>query len=167
MLAFLTIRFAVPFLFGDGKVIGNWWQVALFVPIMLFFGGFEEIGWRGYLQDELESRFGSIVATLINCGIWAVWHLPLCLIKGTYQYSESYLWFIVSLTASAFALAAIHKVGGSVLPCILFHAVGNAIVSYGISGNEGTGMIVSSAVQIICAIGVFVFCDRTKKKVNK
>lgn len=160
---FLAIRFGVPFLFGDVSVIGNLWQVVVFAPVMLLFGGLEEIGWRGYLQPKLESKFGFFVATLINCAIWTVWHIPLCFIKGTYQYSGSYFWFVVSLMGSAFSYAALHKVKGSIIPCIISHAVGNAIGSYGISIHEGIGMAFSTCIQIIFAAFVFMFCNRTKK----
>lgn len=77
---------------------------------MLLFGGFEEVGWRGWLQPALEKKCGFIFATLINYAIWLVWHIPLCFVKGTYQYSGSYLWFAVSLAGSAFSAAALHKV---------------------------------------------------------
>ena len=129
---------------------------------MLLFGGFEEVGWRGYLQPKLEKKFGFIIATLINCTIWIVWHIPLCFIKGTYQYSGSYLWFAISLLDSAFSLAALNKVKGSIVPCILFHAIGNAVVSYGISINDGTGMIVSIFVQIIFAVFLSYLCCSKK-----
>lgn len=152
LVAFLMIRFGIPFLFGDVTFIGDWWQVLVFIPVMLLFGGFEEVGWRGYLQPILEKRFGFVVATTINCAIWIVWHIPLCFIKGTYQYSGSYLWFAISLLGSAFSAAALHKVKGSIVPCILFHAIGNAVVSYGLSISNGTGAVVSYICQVILAI---------------
>lgn len=161
----LVIRFGIPFLFGDISIIGNWWHVTIFTPVMLLFGGFEEVGWRGYLQPKLERKFGFVIAILINWAIWIVWHIPLCFIKGTYQYSGNYLWFAVSLLGSAFSLAALNKVKGSIMPCIIFHAFGNAIVSYGISINEGTGMIISICIQIIFAICVFNLCNRKNCRV--
>ena len=160
IVAFSLIRFGIPFLFGETKITGDIWTVIAFTPVMLLFGGFEEVGWRGFLQNELETKTGSFFGTLINWVIWLVWHIPLCFIKGTYQYSGSYLWFAVSLIGSAFALAAIHKVGGSIIPCIIFHALGNAIVSYGISTSEGIGMVVSTCVEIIFAVVVFIICDK-------
>jgi len=162
---FLVIRFGIPALFGDTSIIGNWWPVVIFIPVMLLFGGFEEVGWRGYLQPKLEKRFGFVIATLINCAIWLVWHIPLCFIKGTYQYSGNYLWFAVSLIGSAFSLAALNKVKGSVIPCIIFHSVGNAIVSYGIAINEGVGMLVSTCIQIIFAICVVKLFNRKNGRV--
>jgi membrane protease YdiL (CAAX protease family) len=161
LLAFLLIRFGIPFLFGDVRITGGIWQVLIFIPVMFLFGGFEEVGWRGYLQPVLEEKCGFIIATLINWAIWVVWHIPLCFIKGTYQYSGSYLWFAISLLGSAFSAAALHRVKGSIIPCILFHATGNAIVSYGLSIGDGTGAIVSYAAQIIFAILIACLCKRT------
>ncbi len=152
LAVFLLLRFVIPFLFGDVRVTGSWWQVVLYTPVMFLFGGFEEVGWRGYLQPILEKKYGFIIATLINWAVWVVWHIPLCFIKGTYQYSGSYLWFAISLMGSAFALAALHSVKGSIIPCILFHAIGNAIVSYGISIDDGAGAVASYVALIISAI---------------
>ena len=163
LIIFLAIRFGIPFLFGDVIITGRWWQVVLFIPVMFLFGGFEEIGWRGYLQPILENKYGFIVSTLINCSIWILWHIPLCFIKGTYQYSGNYLWFAFSLVGSAFSLAALHKVKGNIIPCILFHAGGNAVLSYGLSINEGIGTTVSYGIQILLAILVSYLCNRERK----
>lgn len=164
MVVFLLLRFGIPFLFSDVRITGSWWQVVLFIPVMFLFGGFEEVGWRGYLQPVLEKKYGFIITTLINWAIWTVWHIPLCFIKGTYQYSGSYLWFAISLLASAFSLAALHSIKGSIMPCILFHAIGNAVVSYGLSISDGTGALISYGVQIIFAILVSYFCKRTSNE---
>ena len=153
----------IPFLFGDEIITGRWWQVVLFIPVMFLFGGFEEIGWRGYLQPILEKKYGFIVSTLINCSIWIIWHIPLCFIKGTYQYSGNYLWFVFSLVGSAFSLAALHNVKGNIIPCILFHAGGNAALSYGLSINEGIGTTVSYCIQVLLAILVSYLCNRERK----
>ncbi|MBP5606086.1 MAG: CPBP family intramembrane metalloprotease [Ruminiclostridium sp.] len=161
---FTAVRFVIPFLFGETVMIGDMWQVIVYTPVMLLFGGLEEIGWRGFLQTRLEEKIGSFAGTVLNWAIWLVWHIPLCFINGTYQHSASYFWFAVSLIGSAFSLAALHKVKGSILPCIIFHALGNAVTSYGISVSEGTGMVVSTCVQIISATVIFIVCDRRKRK---
>ena len=164
LAVFLAARFVIPFLFGDVRITGSFWQVLVFSPVMFLFGGFEEVGWRGYLQPVLEKKCGFIIASLINFAIWLVWHIPLCFIKGTYQYSGSYLWFAISLAGSAFSAAALHKVKGSIIPCILFHAIGNAVVSYGLSINNGTGILVSSGLQVLLAISLAVIkVNRIKK----
>lgn len=160
---FTGIRFIIPFLFNEVSITGHLWQVVVYTPVMLLFGGLEEIGWRGFLQTKLEDKFGALTSTLIICAIWVVWHIPLCFIKGTYQYSGSYFWFAVSLIGSAFSLAAIHSVGKNILPCIVYHSVGNSIVSYGISISDGLGMAVSVCIQIIFAVVILILCNSTKR----
>lgn len=40
-------------------------------------GGMEELGWRGFLQPEVEKHLPFIPATLIVGIIWTCWHIPL------------------------------------------------------------------------------------------
>jgi hypothetical protein len=161
------IRFGIPLCFGDVKFSGKWWLVLIFIPVMFLFGGFEEVGWRGYLQPVLEQKFGFVLATIINCSIWIIWHIPLCFIKGTYQYSGNYLWFSISLLGSAFSLAALHKIKSSIFPCILFHAIGNAIVSYGITINDGVSSFISYGAQVIFAIAYVFLYEKLWKESDK
>ncbi len=49
----------------------------------------EELGWRGYALDRLQSRWSALVSSLILSIIWALWHLPLSFINGTFQSSLS------------------------------------------------------------------------------
>ena len=164
LLCFFTaIRFGIPCLFGEVSIIGSWKQVLVFTPVMLLFGSFEEVGWRGFMQPESEKKVGFVAAALINWAIWLIWHIPLCFIRGTYQYSGSYLWFAVSLLGSAFSLAALKKAKGSTVPCIIFHCFGNAVTSYGLFVADGAGTLVSCCIQIIAAILAARLCGRTEK----
>lgn len=57
-----------------------------FVIFILFFGPVpEEMGWRGYVLDSLQDRWSALFSSLILGSAWALWHLPLFFIKGTYQ----------------------------------------------------------------------------------
>ncbi|MEY9978518.1 type II CAAX prenyl endopeptidase Rce1 family protein [Lysinibacillus sp. RC79] len=47
--------------------------------VVVFFGGGpfpEEIGWRGFALPRMQSKFGSLKATLLLGILWALWHLP-------------------------------------------------------------------------------------------
>jgi membrane protease YdiL (CAAX protease family) len=56
------------------------------VAYVLVVNGFgEEIGWRGFLADELLRRTSTGVTALIVWPIWAVWHLPLFWIVTTFR----------------------------------------------------------------------------------
>jgi len=45
----------------------------------------EELGWRGFAQDELLSTRSPLAAGLIIAPVWWAWHLPLFFIEGTSQ----------------------------------------------------------------------------------
>ncbi|WP_225317732.1 MULTISPECIES: CPBP family intramembrane glutamic endopeptidase [Haloferax] len=45
----------------------------------------EELGWRGYVLDRLQLRWNALTASVILGIVWAVWHLPLFFVDGTYQ----------------------------------------------------------------------------------
>lgn len=51
------------------------WLLAFF-STLLFFGGNEEFGWRGFLQKELQKRYSPLISTLLISFLWSLWHLP-------------------------------------------------------------------------------------------
>ena len=58
--------------------------ILTFCVTLLIQGGNEEIGWRGFMQPELQKRFSPLVAALIVSVFWSLWHLPLFL-NGVYD----------------------------------------------------------------------------------
>jgi uncharacterized protein len=65
------------------------WQILplyalTFCVTLLAQGGNEEIGWRGFMQPELNKKFSPLVAALIVSIFWSLWHLPLFL-NGVYD----------------------------------------------------------------------------------
>ena len=57
-----------------------------FVMMMLLFGPLpEEMAWRGYALDGLQIKRNALTASLILGAAWALWHLPLFWVQGTYQ----------------------------------------------------------------------------------
>jgi membrane protease YdiL (CAAX protease family) len=64
------------------------WPAAL--PALVFFVFWfgplpEELGWRGFAQDRLQVRWSALRASLVLGAVWALWHLPLFLVPGTFQ----------------------------------------------------------------------------------
>lgn len=89
----------------------KWYLFIIYIPYMCFGGGFEELGWRGFLQPYLEKKMGFFQAVLIMGGIWTCWHLPLWFVSGTAQSKENFLVF-------------------SFLLYLLIHAVGDCFYCY-------------------------------------
>lgn len=93
----------------------------------------EELGWRGYALDRLQGRFDALISSLILGAVWAMWHLPLFFIRGTYQHSEvglgsAWFWlFVVNLIAGSILYTWVYNnTQRSILSAILFHFTTNA-----------------------------------------
>lgn len=102
----------------------------LILPIFIVMipgGGWEELGWRGFLQTALEERFGFIRGTALLGVIWSVWHLPLWLIQCANQKDFVFWAFAVYCIAFSFLLAMTYQITQCVLAPILLHAWGNTM----------------------------------------
>jgi membrane protease YdiL (CAAX protease family) len=99
--------------------------------INIFMGGFEEFGWRGILQDELEKILSPLFTGLVLALIWSLWHLPLFFIEQTIQYRVNYLFFSLGLFPTTFLLNWIYRKTRSIFLAILMHAANNTVVLMG------------------------------------
>lgn len=86
----------------------------------------EEVGWRGFALPLLIEQFGSLGAALVLGVVWSIWHLPMFSIPGSNQ-TGSFLRYMIGTTSRSVLLTVIYTgSGGSILLCMLFHAVTNA-----------------------------------------
>ena len=92
----------------------------------LLTGGNEELGWRGYALPHLQGRFSAFTASIILAVIWAVWHLPLFVMKGTFQSQYPFYIFFLFTIGLTVVFSWVHnQTGGSVLMVTLFHGAVN------------------------------------------
>ena len=102
-----------------------------FVPVLLLLllaAAFEELGWRGYAFDSLQSRFNYLTASLVFSLLWSLWHFPLIFVKDSYQYAifHQNIWYGVNFFISIIPMGVIIswfclKNRKSVIAAILFH----------------------------------------------
>jgi membrane protease YdiL (CAAX protease family) len=105
------------------------------VPVLLIFllaATFEELGWRGYAFDSLQSRFNYLTASIIFSLLWSLWHFPLIFVKGSYQYEiiHQNIWFGLNFFVSILPMGVIIswiclKNRKSVIAAIIFHFIIN------------------------------------------
>jgi len=88
----------------------------------------EELGWRGYGEDAIASRCSWFCESLWFGAIWALWHLPLFWIPGTYHAGLAALGtgyvlnFLISVLPLGFLTTWVYvKNNRSMLASILFH----------------------------------------------
>jgi len=99
-----------------------------FAVFIFIFGPLpEELGWRGYALDGLQRRTNAVTASLLLGVVWAVWHIPLFFMQGTYQYelgfgSAAFWRFMVfAVVISIFFTWIYNNNQRSILSAALFH----------------------------------------------
>ena len=121
------------------EVLTNWKTLLVFLFVELTFGVFsEELGWRGYALDELQSRWSALTSSLVLGFIWAFWHTPAFLIPGMSQYewggiySWTYVSFLLSVTLSNVLITWVYNnTGRSILVAgFLMHFAQNATLIF-------------------------------------
>ncbi|GAB3643646.1 hypothetical protein GCM10027423_42830 [Spirosoma arcticum] len=100
------------------------------LSILIFFGIYfigaigEEIGWSGYAIDPLQNRYGSVKASLILGGFWAIWHIIPW--SQTHQTPVWIVWQSVSTVLLRVVMVWLfNNTGKSVFAMVLFHAMIN------------------------------------------
>jgi membrane protease YdiL (CAAX protease family) len=88
----------------------------------------EELGWRGYAEDAIAEYCSWWKESLIFGLVWALWHMPLFFIEGTYHYNilqqnPTYMVnFFVSIMPLGFIFTWVYvKNERSIFACMIFH----------------------------------------------
>ncbi len=127
LILFGAIQFGACVL--QEKYTGNpWYLFILFMPLMIYGGGLEEIGWQGVFQPVLQKRFPFLAAGVIEGIVWSIWHLPLWFIPNSSQSAYSFAAFTLFCITLGVTLAAAHRITGSIWVSILLHAWSNTVL---------------------------------------
>lgn len=148
------------------EYMGNpWYLFILFMPLMIYGGGLEEIGWQGIFQPILQKRLPFLAAAITGGVVWSIWHLPLWFIPNSSQSAYSFTAFTLFCITLGVTLAAAHKITGSIWVSVLLHAWSNTVLGgmYSLTSlyqfpNART--LIISMVQILAVTGVLYLYDR-------
>lgn len=129
---------------------------------LFFFGPLpEELGWRGFALEALQRSFKPLVSSLILGFYWALWHLPLFFIEGSYQQSLLSqpllaLLFPLNIFSQTFLMTWIYnRTRRSTLSAVLFHFavnLGGELLALSLNA-EG----ISAALWAAAALAVLFF----------
>lgn len=112
----------------------------------------EEIGWRGFLQPHLRSRYSVLVTGVLVGTVWGVWHVQIFTVGLAYAAA-----FLMATIAMSVLLAVLLDPfrGGNLLVATLFHAVVNlGLLSFGDAGGREPLLWTSMAVGAACCAAV-------------
>ncbi len=150
------------------------WKIIPFVIFILLFGPLpEELGWRGYALDGLQSRFNALTSSLILGIIWALWHIPLFFMKGTFQHDHLgiftynfWLFMIGTIITSILFTWIYNNTNRSTLSAILFHFMINFSGEI-FSLNKQARLFSLILVTILSLIVIFTFGSKTLTRKQK
>jgi membrane protease YdiL (CAAX protease family) len=134
-LLILAVGSALFVAFGGPVDLDSFPFVGIYVFVMawgiVWGGGQEELGWRGFMLPLLQEKYSALVSSLIVGVSWAVWHLPLLLnantTHGGWSLSQQAIWMVTILTGSVLWTWMYNSTEGSVLAVAVFHAGINAM----------------------------------------
>jgi membrane protease YdiL (CAAX protease family) len=147
---------AIVFHSGSYQVVMSrpWFALFPLFVLMIFFGGLEELGWRGVAQPEMERLLPRAPAAIAVGIIWAVWHLPLFYVPGVSQYGTSFRVFFLRVLGNALILAWIYGRSKSILLCGAFHAMRNAAWAMGLTvqGRQANQQFFETCLGLACGV---------------
>jgi membrane protease YdiL (CAAX protease family) len=122
----------------------------------------EEPGWRGYALDRLQALRGALVASLALGLAWALWHLPLFFLPGSYQHGLGlgslafWLFHLTVVAASVFITWVYQHNERSTFAAILFHGTIN--LSRSLVPLSGRAELVRALLLSVLAVGIVLRC---------
>jgi len=136
-----------------------------FIPVLLLLlmaATFEELGWRGYAFDSLQSKFTILKSSIIFGILWSLWHLPLIFVNNSYQYEilNQNPWFAVNFFVGIIPLGIIIswiciKNNKSIIAAIVFHFVVN--ISQEILNTTQVTKCIQTFVLLILAVIIVIY----------
>ncbi|WP_437921851.1 CPBP family intramembrane glutamic endopeptidase [Sphingobacterium sp. LRF_L2] len=116
---------------------GNFPLLLMFT--VLLYGLLEEIGWRGFLQEQL-AKLPIIYANLLIAILWFVWHL-------NFAWNTGNIIFFFIILAGTWGIGKVYKKTHSLLAVAGFHSLNNFFRN-GIHGTEITLIVILLTVWV-------------------
>ena len=137
VLNYVSLKYITPLFLPQGLTVqsqyaGMGWSA---LPSILYFGlidtGFsEEFFFRGFLLKRLQNRFGFVVGNTLHAAVFGLMHfVPLITLSISLWFPATMFFLVAGLTGWMYGYISEKSSGGSIIPVILIHGVGNVTVS--------------------------------------
>ncbi len=147
----------------------NW--IFMAVPVFIssvLMGGLEEVGWRGVMQEGMDSRWPLLQLNLFIGVVWALWHLPFFFIPGMSHFGTSFLPFLLGCIGYSGFLTWLYYLTRSAALTVIFHAMINASANlgFGIPLAEGMPYLFNAVLMIVISTVLLLVVVSRKKPAN-
>jgi uncharacterized protein len=120
----------------------------------------EEIGWRGFLQPNLEKKYSTTLSSIITGLMWGFWHI------GHYQNGVLFMigFLLFTVSASIIIRQLVEKTNNNLFIAALFHfSINIAFVSFFKNSLTDANMMLINGVlwTLFAMITLFAKCKNT------
>lgn len=130
----------------------------LLVPLHLVGGAIgEELGWRGYVHNELRKRRRVVAASMITGLIWGCWHLPLWLVTGLTG-SELALYvasFLVAIICCSLLIGVFYEQNRNLAIPMFIHFLNNYLLAlFAVEASQVLPLF--AAAYLVVTVGLLI-----------
>jgi CAAX protease family protein len=138
---------------GIGATIGPLATVAV---VFVLNGLGEEVGWRGFMADDLLKRHGLVATALLVAVVWSVWHAPMFFLVASMRslsVGELVGW-VLGLTSGSLLLTWLYRgSGSSILLVATWHTLFN-FTSGATPAGSGAVAAITSTLVMVAAVAI-------------
>ncbi len=146
--------------------------IPLFIVMFLLGGGVnEEIGWRGYALDRLQTTYNALLSSLLLGVVWIVWHFPVFFLPGTNQSLIPFWLFTLTVLPLGVMMTWVYNnTNRSIFAAAFFHTIGNLSHElFRVMPTEAspslTGFVILTVLYYVAAIVIaLVFGAKTLQR---
>lgn len=145
------------------QLTASWTSLLIVFGYNLILGPLgEELGWRGFVLNELQKRYSPLKSAFIVGLAWGFWHTPLWLMSGYsgLQLVQYIICFLGGIVAVSIIITAFYNLNHNLILPILIHQFFNYFMGIQV-GNVLNTLTVTSVLYLIVAI-VLVFVNYKK-----
>lgn len=113
----------------------------------------EELGWRGFVLNDLQKRFSPLKSAIIVGLAWGFWHTPLWLMSGYsgLQLVQYIICFLCGIVAVSIIITAFYNLNHNLIIPIVIHQLFNYFLVIQV-GNVLNTLTVTSVIYLLVAI---------------
>lgn len=101
----------------------------------------EELGWRGFAQNELQKKYSPLRASIVIGFWWGIWHLPIWFTTGFtgIDLIKYIIFFMIAVISVSIIMATFYNLNKTLLVPITIHQLFNLLI----------GIINGSLIELI------------------
>lgn len=142
------------------------WSILFYIA-----AAFEEVGWRGYALDRLQSKTNALFSSLILGLVWGLWHLPLLIYYWLFPIRYLYLYLIFVVLLSIMFTFLYNNTKRNIFIVTLFHAIINVLLTFFVpiylTDREVLYYYLNSLLLIMDIILIIIYGPKTLRREKK